>query len=118
MVKPRQGDIYWVRFGVSGDSGLSGKRPAVIIQNDFLNISGINTTVVALLTSNLKLGQIPGNVLLPKGTGSLPKTSVVVVSQIATVDKNRLIEKIGTLSKESREDVINGCQMVISLSLF
>ena len=41
MVKPRQGDIYWVRFGVSGDSGLSGKRPAVIIQNDFLNISGI-----------------------------------------------------------------------------
>ena len=118
MVKPRQGDIYGVRFGVSGDSGLSGKRPAVIIQNDFLNISGINTTVVALLTSNLKLGQIPGNVLLPKGTCSLPKTSVVVVSQIATVDKNRLIEKIGTLSKESREDVINGCQMVISLSLF
>lgn len=118
MVKPRQGDIYWVKFGVLGDSGPSGKRPAVVIQNDLLNISGINTTVVALLTSNLKLGQIPGNVLLQKGTGSLPKTSVVVVSQIATVDKNRLIEKIGTLGKEKLEDVINGCQMVISLSLF
>ena len=118
MVKPRQGDIYWVRFGVSRDSGPSGKRPAVVIQNDLLNISGINTTVVALLTSNLKLGQIPGNVLLPKGNANLPKASVVVVSQIATVDKSKLIEKIGTLSKEKLEDVINGCQMIISLSFF
>ncbi|MEA3358842.1 MAG: type II toxin-antitoxin system PemK/MazF family toxin [Thermodesulfobacteriota bacterium] len=118
MVKPRQGDIYWVRFGVSRDSGPSGKRPAIVIQNNLLNISGINTTVVALLTSNLKLGQIPGNVSLLKGTANLAKASVVVVSQIATVDKNRLIEKIGTLSSEKIKDVIKGCQMVISLSFF
>ncbi|MBW2311425.1 MAG: type II toxin-antitoxin system PemK/MazF family toxin [Deltaproteobacteria bacterium] len=118
MVKPKQGDIYWVLFGVSGDSGPSGKRPAVVIQNDLLNMSNINTTVVTLLTSNLKLGQIPGNVTLIKGTASLPKASVVVVSQIATVDKQRLLEKIGALSKEKLEEVIKGCQMVISLHLF
>jgi len=117
MVKPKQGDIYWVLFGASGDSGPSGKRPAVVIQNDLLNMSNINTTVVTLITSNLKLGQIPGNVALTKGTANLPKASVVVVSQIATVDKQRLLEKIGTLSKEKREEVITGCQMVISLHL-
>jgi len=117
MVKPKQGDIYWVLFGVSGDSGPSGKRPAVVIQNDLLNMSNINTTVVTLLTSNLKLEKIPGNVSLTKGTANLPKASVVVVSQIATVDKHRLLEKIGTLSKEKREEIIAGCQMVVSLHL-
>jgi mRNA interferase MazF len=113
MVKPRQGDIFWVRFGPSGDSGPSGKRPAVIIQNDFLNISNIRTTVVALITSNKKLGEIPGNVWLKKGMGNIPKASVVVVSQIATVDKTRLLEKIGMLSKETTERILKGCQMIV-----
>jgi mRNA interferase MazF len=113
MVKARQGDIFWVRFGRSGDSGPSGKRPAVIIQNDLLNRSNIRTTVVALITSNIKLGKIPGNVRLKRGAGNIPKTSVVVVSQIATVDKTRLLEKIGMLNKETTERIIQGCQMVI-----
>lgn len=118
MVKPRQGDVYWVRFGLPGDSGPSGRRPAVVVQNDLLNRSNIQTTVVTLLTSNKKLSKVPGNVFLKKGTANLPKTSVVVVSQIATVDKNRLLEKIGPLSKEKLEEVIEGCRMVISSSLF
>ena len=118
MVRPRQGDIYWVRFGSSRDSGPSGKRPAVVIQNDLLNRSNIRTTIVTLLTSKQKLGQVPGNVCLTKGTANLPKKSVVVVSQLATVDRNRLLEKIGTLNKEKLEEVVTGCQMVISSSPF
>jgi mRNA interferase MazF len=113
MVKPRQGDVYWVAFGVSGDSGPSGKRPAIVIQNDLLNRSNIRTTVVTLLTSNIKLSKVPGNVILHKGSANLPKSSVAVVSQIATVDKNRLIEKIGTLERDSIEEILSGCQMVI-----
>lgn len=113
MVEARQGDIFWVRFGRSGDSGPSGKRPAVIIQNDLLNRSNIRTTVVALITSNIKLGKIPGNVRLKRGAGNIPKASIVVVSQIATVDKTRLLEKIGMLNKETTERIIQGCQMVI-----
>ena len=70
--------------------------------------------VVALLTSNKKLSKVPGNVFLKKGTANLPKTSIVVVSQIATVDKNRLLEKIGTLSKEKLEEIIEGSRMVIT----
>lgn len=114
MVKPLQGDVYWVAFGVSGDSGPSGKRPAVVIQNDLLNRSNIRTTIVALLTSNIKLSKVPGNVILGKGTANLPKPSIAVVSQIATVDKSRLIEKIGTLEGNKIEGILSGCQMVIS----
>ncbi len=113
MVKPRQGDIYWVKFGPLKDSGPSGKRPAIVVQNDLLNRSNIRTTVVSLITSNQKLAAVPGNILLKKGTDNLPKTSVVVVSQMATVDKGRLLEKIGTLGKTSREAVMEGCQWVI-----
>ena len=118
MVKPKQGDIYWVRFGFARNSGPVGKRPAVVIQNDLLNISNIQTTVVCLITSNKKLGAIPGNVRLRKGMGNIPKTSVVVVSQMATIDKTRLLEKIGTLDRETLEEILGGCQMVISSSIF
>jgi mRNA interferase MazF len=118
MVTPSQGDIYWVRFGYSGDSGPSGIRPAAIIQNDLLNKSKIQTTVVALLTSNLKLARVPGNIRLKKGVANIPKPSVVVVSQIATVAKSRLLEKIGTLSKEKLSQVMDGSRKVISQKLF
>ena len=118
MVTPIQGDIYWVRFGRSGDSGPSGKRPAVIVQSNLLNRSNIQTTVVTLLTSNLKLARIPGNVRLKKGTANLPKSSVVVVSQIATVDKTRLLEKICTLNQEKLNEVVDGCRQIISLNIF
>jgi mRNA interferase MazF len=115
MVMPRQGDVYWVRFGRVTDSGPAGKRPAVVIQNDLLNRSNIRTTVVVLLTSNRKLGSIPDNVRLKKGTANLPKASVAVASQMATVDKGRLLEKIGTLSKQDREKIVQGCREVIRL---
>ena len=118
MVVPVQGDVYWVRFGHSGDSGPSGRRPAVIIQNDLLNRSNINTTIVSLITSNLKLADVPGNVLVKKGTANLPKSSVVVVSQMATVDKLRLLEKMGTLPIKLIEEIIDGCRMLISLQMF
>ncbi|MBL7102091.1 MAG: type II toxin-antitoxin system PemK/MazF family toxin [Desulfobacteraceae bacterium] len=115
MVMPRQGDVYWVRFGRATDSGPAGKQPAVVIQNDLLNRSNIGTTVVVLLTSNLKLGAVPGNVSLSKGTANLPKSSVAVVSQMATVDKGRLLEEIGTLSRQMTEEIVQGCRDVISL---
>jgi mRNA interferase MazF len=118
MVVPVQGDVYWVRFWHSGDSGPSGRRPAVVIQNDLLNRSNINTTIVSLITSNLKLGEVPGNVLVKKGIANLPKTSVVVVSQMATIDKSRLLGKIGTLPTKLIEEIVDGCRMVISLHMF
>lgn len=116
MVTAQQGDVHWVRFGAATDSGPAGKRPAVVIQNDLLNRSNIRTTVVVLLTSNLRLGAVPGNVRLKKGMANLPKASVAVVSQIATVGKGRLLEKIGTLRRQMKEEIVRGCVDVISLA--
>ena len=116
MVMPRQGDVYWVGFGRATDSGPAGKRPAVVIQNDLLNRSNIRTTVVTLLTSNLKLGAVPGNVRLKKGAANLPKPSVAVVSQMATIDKGRLLEQIGTLKRQMTDEIIQGCKNVIRIN--
>ena len=116
MVNVRQGDILWVRFGEAKNSSPAGKRPAIIIQNDLLNKSKLRTTVVVLLTSNTELSKIPWNVTLKKGTGNLPKTSVAVVNQMATVDKGRLLEKIGTVGKNQIEEIVAGCQRVIRIS--
>ncbi len=115
---PLQGDVYWVRFGSSGDSGPSGMRPAVIVQNDLLNRSKVNTTVLSLITSNQKLARVPGNVMLRKGTANLPKPSVVVVSQMAAIDKSRLLQKIGTLPSPVVDEIIAGCQMVLARKVF
>ena len=71
-----------------------------------------------LITSNRKLAQVPGNILLKKGTANLSKTSVVVASQMATVDKDRLLEKIGTLRDEIQKEVIAGCRWVIDDGTF
>jgi mRNA-degrading endonuclease toxin of MazEF toxin-antitoxin module len=62
--------------------------------------------------------EIPGNVTLRKGLGNIPKTSVVAVSQMATVDKARLLEKIGKLDKKTIERILEGCQMVIQFQYF
>ena len=64
-----------------------------------------------------KLARVPGNIILKKGTANLPKASFVVVSQIATVDKSRLLEKIGTLEKDEIEETLKNCQIVISQKL-
>jgi len=93
-----QGDIYWLDLEEPIGSEPGYRHPHVVIQNDLFNHSRIDTVVVCLITSNLKRAKSPGNVLLQKNEGNLPKRSVVNVSQIYTVDKMELFDKIGTLS--------------------
>lgn len=108
-----QGDIFWVALGDPSGSAPGYLHPHVVVQNNIFNHSRINTTVVCALTSNLKRAEAPGNVLLPKGEANLPKRSVVNISQIVTVDKNDLVEKIGTLSRQRIEDVLEGVHLLI-----
>ena len=68
----RQGEIYWLRFGGHG-SEPTDRRPAVVIQHDRFNRSAIPTTIVAAVTSNLKMAGVPGNVRLKKGEANLPR---------------------------------------------
>ena len=92
-----------------------GRRPAVVVQHDRFNQSAISTTVVAAVTSNLRLALMPGNVRLRAGEAGLPKPSVVNVSQLMTVDRDRLRERIGALSKVRVDEVLEGLGLVVGL---
>src|SRR5262249_51239254 len=89
-------------------SGPGFLHPYVILQNDIYNRSRLGTVVVCGLTSKLRRAEVPGNVLLDEGEANLPKRSVVNVSQIYTVDKDDLVEKIGTLSPERVLQILDG----------
>ena len=109
----KQGDIFWIDLGVPHGSEPGHKHPHVIVQNNIFNLSRINTVVVCSVTSNLKLSKAPGNILLKKGEGGLKKDSVVNISQIITVDKTDLIEKIGRLSPTRMKQMIDGIKLLI-----
>ncbi len=107
----RQGEIYWLRFQ-GGGSEPSGRRPAVVVQHDRFNRSAIQTTVVAAVTSNLLLAAMPGNVRLKRGEANLLRPSVINVTQIRTVDRERLTERIGALSRARVRQVLRGLTLV------
>ena len=107
-----QGDVFWVDLGEPSGSKRGHRHSYVVIQNNVFNRSRINTVVVCVLTSNLKRAQTPGNVLLEKGEANLPQRSVVNVSQIFTVDKRDLVEKIGTLSRQRVRQILDGIRLL------
>lgn len=109
----RQGDVYWVSLGAPSGSGPGFLRPYVVVQNDVFNKSRLGTVVICGLTSNLRRAEARGNVLLEEGEAGLPKRSVVNISQLYTVDKNELVEKIGSLSSESLQEVVHGVQLLV-----
>jgi mRNA interferase MazF len=108
-----QGDVFWVELAEPSGSEPGYRHPHVIIQNNVFNRSRINTVVVCVLTSNLKRTQAPGNILLEQGEANLPKQSVVNVSQIFTIDKRDLEEKIGTLSPKRVQQILDGIDLVL-----
>jgi mRNA interferase MazF len=110
----RQGEVYWLRFTGAG-SELRGRRPAVVVQHDRFNRSAIRTTIVAAVTSNLRLATMPGNVRLRKGEANLPGPSVVNVSQVLTIDRARLTERLGTLGTARLSDVLRGLALLFGI---
>jgi mRNA interferase MazF len=109
----RQGDVYWSDLGKPSGSGPGFLHPYVVVQNDIFNRSHIDTVVVCGLSSTLRLADAPGNVLLEAGEANLPKRSVVNVSQVYTLDKEDLIEKIGTLSPDRVQEVLHGLYLLL-----
>jgi mRNA interferase MazF len=103
-----RGDLFWIEPDESRGSVPGYSHPHVVVQDDVFNHSRISTVVVCALTSNLNRANEPGNVLLEVGEGNLPKQSVVVVSQVSSVDKARLGERIGALSDARVEQILAG----------
>ena len=108
----KQGDIFWVDLGKPGGSEPGYRHPYVIIQNDVFNASNINTVIAIALTSNTAQAVVPGNVLLKKGEANLPKASVVTISQIITIDKTDLKDKVGHLSDSRIREILDGLHLI------
>ena len=111
----RNGSIYWVDFSPGKGSEPMGRRPGLVVQNDILNDSMLNTVVMIAITSTLKFGELPGNVVLQKSEANMPTKCVVNVTQVKSVDKQSLREKIGTLSGERMTEVYDGIKLVMSI---
>ncbi len=107
-----RGELFWIAPDDSRGLVPSYSHPHLIVQEDVFNHSPISTVVVCALTTNRKKAKDPGNVLLEPGEGSLPKQSVVVVSQVSSVDKGRLGERIGALSQERVDQVLAGLRFL------
>jgi mRNA interferase MazF len=107
-----QGEIYWVDLGEPSGSEPGYRHPHIVIQNNLFNASKINTVVVCALTSNTKRAQVPGNVLLNEGEVNLPRKSVVNISQIFTVNKGDLAERIGKVSERRFSEILEGIKLL------
>jgi mRNA interferase MazF len=103
-----RGDVFWIAPDDARGPAPPYAHPHVVVQDDVFNHSRITTVIVCALTSNLHRASEPGNVLLDPGEADLPEHSVVVVSQIASVDKARLGARIGALSEVRVEQILAG----------
>jgi mRNA interferase MazF len=86
-----------------------------VIQNDILNDSKLNTVIMLAITSTIKFGELPGNVILQKGEANLAKKCVINITQIKSVDKTSIKEKIGTLPKRRTDEVYEGLKLVLTI---
>lgn len=116
MVKIKRGEIWWADLGEPAGSEPSLRRPVLIIQDNQYNLSRIATVIILSITSNTILADMPGNILLAREESGLPKESVINVSQIATVDKSWLENKVGAISQTLMEEVDYGLGLVLGLN--
>lgn len=110
-----RGEIWWTDLGEPRGSSPGFMHPVLIIQSDFFNRTQINTVVAAVITTNLLLAKMPGNILLTERASGLKKESVLNVSQLFTLDRSDLLEYVGTLSERKMEQVEKGLRLVLSL---
>lgn len=110
-----RGQVWWADLGEPSGSAPGFRRPVLIVQDDAFNRSRLRTVIAVVLTSNLRLVEAPGNVLIPAKSAGLSKDSVANVSQIITVDRDFLSEPAGRLRGQLLKDVENGLRLVLAL---
>jgi mRNA interferase MazF len=114
-VVARRGEIWWASVPDPAGSGPGSRRPYLIVSANSFNESRIETVIALVITSNLRLANAPGNVRVSgRGTG-LSKPSVVNVSQMITIDKRFLTERVGRLPHALLAEVDHGLRLVLSL---
>ncbi len=110
-----RGEVWWAELADPRGSEPGYRRPVLIVQSDAFNRSEIATVVVVAVTTNMRLAEAPGNVRLARRDSGLRRDSVVNVSQVLTLDRRFLVEKVGGLSDRILEKVESGLRLVMSL---
>ena len=110
-----RGEVWWAQLPDPSASEPGFRRPVVIIQSDSFNRSRIRTIIAVVLTSNLRLAEAPGNLLIPASASGLPRDSVANVSQVITVDRGLLTEKVGRLQSKALRSIEEGLRLVLDL---
>jgi len=108
-----QGEIWWADLPAPAGSGPGFRRPVIVVQCDAFNRSGIATVVCVPLTSNLKWALAPANLSLSARLTGLPKDSVANVSQILSVDKALLTERVAKLPRPKLELLLSGIDILL-----
>jgi mRNA interferase MazF len=111
----QRGEVWWADLDEPRGSEPGFRRPLVVVQTDAFNRSRIRTTIAVVLTSNLRLVDAPGNVLVPKVQSRLPKDSVANVSQVVTVDRDVLSERTGKLPAATMAAIDQGLRLVLDV---
>lgn len=111
----QRGELWWASLAKPRGSEPGFRRPVVIISSDSFNASHINTVLVAIITSNLRLAKAPGNILLNTKVSGLPRDSVINVSQLITLDKAFLLERISYLGSRHLAALEAGLRLVLEL---
>lgn len=111
-----RGEIWFVDLGIPFGSEAGFRRPAIIIQNDELNVTSLRTAVIVPLTSNLNLADYKGNILLPSAETQLSKDSVAVTPQVLSVDHARFIEKVSNISSSYMKKIEECIKWTFALS--
>lgn len=110
-----RGEVWWADLAEPQGSEPGSRRPVVIVQDDLLTQSRLNTVMVAPITSNLRRATAAGNVLLKADVGGLSRESVVLVCQVLTIDKTMLTERAGTLPRRVMSRVDDGLRLALDL---
>lgn len=111
----KRGQIWWATLPSPSGSEPGYRRPVLVIQTNPFNESNIRTIIGAIITSNLRLADAPGNVHLSRRQSGLPRESVVNVSQIVTLDRSFLTGQVGRIPLSKQREVDNGLRLVLGL---
>jgi len=111
----RRGELRWADLGEPRGSAPALRRPVVVVQAEPYNRSKLKTAVVAVLTTNLRLAAMPGNVLVPASLTGLAADSVVNVTQLTTVDRADLEQRIGVVPSWLMDEIDRGLRRVLAL---
>jgi mRNA interferase MazF len=110
-----RGEVWWASLRAPQASEPGYRRPVLIVQSDAFNRSRIATGVAVVLSSNLRLAEAPGNVLLAARITGLHRDSVANVSQVVTIDKRFLAQKVRRLPEPILREIDAGLRLVLSL---